>query len=452
MSSEVPGGRSETGRSAHSPGLLTGLAALAVAVLAVAVGLNRQPGSALDNIWAEDGTRFLTDAYDTPLYRAIFVPYSAYLQLYPRLAGAVAAALPVGRAAAVLSTAGCLAMAAAAFAVVICLRGVITRLPLRILAAVALPLLPTAGSAATADVANAHVWLDLLAVVVLFRPLGSAAGRAPVRTVETVLSWVAVLLAVGSDPQALILAPIVVARIVILVRRPGTGRADALVGEVVTAFLIVLGGGLQLASVATHSIPRSSIHPSIRELVHLYVRDVLAPLAIGSRRSLDTGSPTLRALVLGVVAVLVVTLIVSRVRFGVALALVVLSFVLWAVAPWLKWTPKLADHVGAQPNDARYTVLSAALLVLALAVCADSWLRRLPWPVIVGVAVVVAVAAGLVWAPSESLGPVRRPSWSAGVSAARTACSAPGVAASTREPVAGAPRPFGALVPCSRLR
>jgi hypothetical protein len=84
MSSEVPGGRSETGRSAHSPGLLTGLAALAVAVLAVAVGLNRQPGSALDNIWAEDGTRFLTDAYDTPLYRAIFVPYSAYLQLYPR--------------------------------------------------------------------------------------------------------------------------------------------------------------------------------------------------------------------------------------------------------------------------------------------------------------------------------------------------------------------------------
>lgn len=453
---DAPADRAGVGRAA-----LTGVLAIAVSVLAMVVGLTRQPGSALDNVWAEDGSRFLTNAYQTPLYRAVLLPYSAYLHLYPRLAGATAAALPVGRAAAVLSGAGCLTTAAAAAAVVVGLRGVITRLPLRVLAAAALPLLPSASSAASGDVANAHVWLDLLALVLLLRPLGVGAGRG--RSVETVAAWVATLLAIGSDPQALLLLVVVAGRIVLLRRRGApAGRAAAagavparggsgLAGEVVTAALLVVMGAVQLTTVARNTVPRSSIHPSVRELAHLYLRDVLAPLVVGARRSVQAGSPTLHALAVAAVAVLVVTVVVSRARALLAVGLLVISLAWWAFAPWLKWTPALAGHHGAEATDGRYTVLSAAIVVLVLAACLDSWLRRVPWVAVLGVTVVVAVVGGLVWAPAESLGPDRVPSWAAGVRTARHDCgSDPGRPADAVVP--GAPKPFVALVPCSRLR
>lgn len=444
----VPTDRAGAGRAA-----LTGLLAMAVAALAMVVGLTRQPGSALDNVWAEDGSRFLTNAYQTPLYRAIFLPYSAYLHLYPRLAGATAAALPVDRAAAVLSGAGCLATAAAAAAVVVSLRGVITRLPLRVLAAAALPLLPSASSAATGDVANAHVWLDLLALVLLLRPLGVAAGRG--RSVETVAAWVATVLAVGSDPQALVLLAVVAGRIVLLRRRRARAGAAARggsgAGELVTAALLIVVGAVQIVTVTRNTVPRSSIHPSARELAHLYLRDVLAPLVVGARRSVEAGSPTLHALAVAAAVVLVVTVVVSRPRALLVVGLLLISLAWWAFAPWLKWTPTLAGHSGAEANDGRYTVLSAAIVVLVLTICLDSWLRRVPGVAVLGVAVVLAVVGGLAWAPSESLGPDRAPSWAAGLRTARQDCgSGHGTAAEAVVPVA--PKPFVALVPCSRLR
>lgn len=425
--------------------------AVLAAVAALVVALTRLPGRALDNAWAEDGTRFLTDAYRTTLPRALALTYSGYLHLYPRLAGAVAAAAAPVHAAAVLTVAGALTTAAAAAAIVVSARAVIDSLPLRLAVAVGVPLLPDAGSAVLGDVANAHVWLDLTALVLLFRPLAPRAtepdGSTRWVTTETVACWVAAALAAGSDPQALVLVPVAVGRW-LLARRAGTRPAR----ELVTVVVLAVGGLLQLLAVATHAVPTARTHPGVGTLARLYLRDVATSMLLGARRALGAGPLTLGVVGVLVLAVVAATLVRARARGLLAAALLACSVALWVAPPWLKWTPALAGHRGLTAEDARYTVLAAAVLLLALAGCADAALSRLPRPLLSGTAVVLALAvvAAFLWAPSLRVGPLRRPSWSAGVRAAAVDCRAhPSLQTAA---VAGAPRTFHALVPCSRLR
>jgi len=79
---------------------------LVLAVLAgTGISLARQPGAgALDTVWAEDGTIFLTDAWQPGFWDELWSPYAGYLHVAPRALAELAALFPASWAAAVLAT------------------------------------------------------------------------------------------------------------------------------------------------------------------------------------------------------------------------------------------------------------------------------------------------------------------------------------------------------------
>lgn len=461
------------------PPLLTAAAAVVAALVALVACLTRQPGHPLDNLFAEDGTRFLSDGYHLSLPTALTQAYSGYLHLYPRLAGALAAAAPAADAARVLTGAGVLATVAATAAVVLSARTLVRSLVLRLLTAVAIPLLPNAGSGALANVANAHVWLDLLAAVVLCRPLpvpmtagttgtttdtaGAGPGRRARwwRAAADVASAVAVALAIGSDPLALVLLPAAAGRLLVVAHRarraadtaagagrPRRGGGSGLVAETAPVVVLVVGGAVQLVTAATHRVPSSPVHAAPVTLVRLWLRDVLGSIVLGAQGSLHVHRSTLLLLGLAALAVLALTVMRSPARGLAAAALAAGSFVVWLPPPWLKWTPDLGGADGIAPHDARYTVLAGALALLAGAACVDVLTpRRVP---AAAVAVVLGLVAAVTWSPSYHSGPIREPSWSSGVAAARRDCALD--PAARVAPVAIAPDPFHISLPCAELR
>ncbi|HWB72679.1 MAG TPA: hypothetical protein VG452_10710, partial [Egibacteraceae bacterium] len=182
-------------------------------VAAVAVGvwllLLRQSGmSPLDTVWAEDGRVYLTQALQVPLGQAMFLPAGGYLQTYPRLAGAVAAELPLRLASETLTMAAATAAASLAVLIYVATAGHIRSRAIRAALAAATLLAPVAGNEMLNNVANVQWYLVFAAYwVLLWRPqrLPAVAAGSGV-----------LVLAATSAPVSALLAPVAALRLVVV--------------------------------------------------------------------------------------------------------------------------------------------------------------------------------------------------------------------------------------------
>jgi len=183
--------------------LIAGVLAVVCGVVAT---LLRTGGSgALHTVTFEDGTNFLSDAWNHPALWPIFQPLNGYYVVVPRLAGWFAALFPIRLAAAVLTLEAALGAALLALAVYVA-SGAHFRSPLlRLVVCAPIVVMPVAQGPST-SVDNNVATLQFLALYALFWMLiwvpASRTGRA-VAVLVTVGTAVSTLLSVLLLPLAL---------------------------------------------------------------------------------------------------------------------------------------------------------------------------------------------------------------------------------------------------------
>ncbi len=402
--------------------------AVVLSLASIPLSLLRQPGSAVDDPWAEDGTVFLGDAYAHPLRTVLLTPYAGYIAVYPRLVAAVAAHVGVPRAPLLLALGGALACAAAVGLTVVGSEGHLGSTGPRGVLGAAVALYPLAGVEIAASTCNAQWYLMAAAPwALLWRPRG-AAGAALAATV--------LFFGASNDPLFGLLLPLAAARAIALPRvrdnAAGIGLVAGLVG--------------QLPSLLHPALVAPASRPGAGALIASWLwrgptEAVLSPRPAGV---LGAGGLVAAALVLGLAVV--VTGVVRGGRGRLAALLTGTGAVLYVVPGYLRWDPRMAalrPMVFASRYGLVPSVLSLTVCVLAVDAVLSRYRRQDPSPVAGGgrrtrAAPQLAVgllAAGLVAAAvgGRHLGYPRTPSWSAQLPAARAACAVPG------PPVGGAP-------------
>jgi len=404
-----------------------------VAILAVLVNLVRQPGSAVDNLWAEDGRIFLTQAWQHPVWDTAVDPYNGYLHLFPRLAAALAAALPVGAAAAAMAVAGAIAAAIAAVAVIVGSEGHLRSLPARAGLGVAVGLFPAAGFEIAANAANAHWYLMAATFWMLLWTPRTRLGAA----VSTGL----VFLTATSDPLTALLAPLGLVRLV----AGGRGSRVVIAG-------LVAGLAAQVPAVLTQSLQPPVGRPTASAVTGAYLRRIVGGAGAGFSADHDAGRAAVTASVALLAGLTVLAVLVARRRGRTAVLLaacVVWSMVMFAVPVALRWSPIYLDR--SHPTlGTRYSLVPWLLVLVVGAAAVDAVAQR--WRVagaLVGLAWIAAVVA--VCVPSLGEGTARAPSYSAQLPHAHRVCDLLPGPATMR--LAASPGPSWDLVlPCARLR
>jgi len=403
--------------------------AVVLSLASIPLSLLRQPGSAVDDPWAEDGTIFLGDAYAHPLRTVLLTPYAGYVAVYPRLVAAVAAHVDVARAPLLLALGGALACAAAVGITVVGSEGHLASIGLRAVLGAAVALYPLAGVEIAASTCNAQWYLMAAAPwALLWRPRGTA-GAA--------LAAAVLFFGASNDPLFGLLLPLAAARAVAFPRvrdnAAGIGLVAGLVG--------------QLPSLLHPALVAPGSRPGAGALLASWLWRGPTEAVLGARPAgvLGAGGLVAATLVLGL-AVLVAG-VVRGGRGRLAALLTSTGAVLYLVPGYLRWDPRMAalrPMVFASRYGLVPSVLSLAVCVLAVDAVLSRH-RREHSPTVSGSAgrwaraapqlAVGLLAAGLLAAAvgGRHLGYPRTPSWSAQLPAARAACAVPG------PQVAGAP-------------
>ncbi|MFI7284557.1 hypothetical protein ACIBOV_30300 [Micromonospora chersina] len=404
--------------------------ATAAAVAGAALQLLRQPGAgALDSVWAEDGTVFLSEALRQGPLTALTTSYAGYYHAVPRLLGGIAALVPADAAAAVLAVEAALAVALLAVLVYVASAAHLAAPLSRVLVSAAILVVPVGQAEVLNSIANFH-WYGLYALfwVLIWTPR-TRSGRA--------VAVVVTILVVASDILSVVFVPLVLWRAF----RPADGpRRDR--HGVVLAGALALGVAVHLAGLLTGSSGRQLSPDPVRAVASYLLRAVPAPL-VGERWL--GGEIDARWLVLAAVAWLavgaVVLLAFARLTgpaWPLAIAAALHGAALYILPVFLSGT--------AAP---RYAVAPALLVVTALVAllqpAGGTRARKAP---LYALAVVLALVAAV----NFRVGNPRAdgPSWREEVTHARATC-APGATALI--PVA--PRdetpPWLARIPCGRL-
>ncbi|WP_433318570.1 hypothetical protein [Micromonospora chersina] len=408
-----------------------GPALATVAVVAgTALQLWRQPGAgALDTVWAEDGTVFLSDAVRQGPLTALTTSYAGYYHAVPRLLGGIAALVPADAAAAVLAVEAALAVALLALLVYVASAAHLASSLSRLLVSATVLVVPVGQGEVLNSIANFH-WYGLYALfwVLIWTPR-TRAGRG-VAVVVTVL-------VAASDILCVVFVPLVLWR----ASRPADGpRRDR--HGVVLAGALALGLAVHFAGLLAGSSGRHLSPNPVRAVAGYLLRAVPAPL-VGERWL--GGEVDARWLALAAVAWLavgaVVLLAFARLTgpaWPLAIAAALHGAALYVLPVFLSGT--------AAP---RYAVAPALLVVTTLVAllqpAGDTRARRVP---LYALAVVLAVVAAV----NVRVGNPRAdgPSWREELTRARATC-APGATAVV--PVA--PRdetpPWLARIPCGHL-
>lgn len=388
--------------------------------------------SAVNVIWAEDGSRFLGQALRDAGPAVWFVPYGGYLHLIPRLLGWVAAHLPLLAAALVLGV-GSAAVAAAALTLFAAgLRRWLPRAWQRSLLVVVVVLAHALGGEVAANAANLHWFLTLgLLGLALLRP-GSA------RT-----ALVASVVAAGfglSDFLVIVVVPIAVGDAALRWRRAGPARSAVATWAVATAMTVTAAA--QAVAVLTGARPPGRDRYSLHDVPVLYLRKVLMAGIAPRVGELAPGDVVAVAFVLACLA-----LGAACWRSGARgrRALLAASGVM--ALSWL--VLGLNIHVNGWYGE-RYSAVPAALFVTGLLLLVAGAVRgdraRVGDAVLLAVAVVLIVAesGSFVTHPGRSAGPA----WVPTVRAAAVIQCAHG----DRALIPIAPRGWALSVPCDRLR
>lgn len=427
----VPGEPASTGAGRNA----TLLVGAALAALAIWANLVRQPGSALDNLWAEDGRVFLTQGWRFPLWDTVGISPNGYLDLYPRVVAAVAAALPVGTAAVVMAAGGAAASGIAVLAVVIATEGHLPSLLARAGLGLAVALFPAAGFEIAANTANAHWYLVAASFFLLL--------WTPRSWVGTAAAAVAVLAAAGSDPLAALLTPIALIRLLARVR-----------GSVVVATALVVGLAIHVPALVTHPIGPPAGGASAGRLGEAYLYRVVAVAVTGLDVTRSPGPAVLAGSVAAVVIATAAAVLLARRRprtVALLAACLAWSVLMFVVPVRLRWSEAFLG-AGDPQLGSRYVLLPWLLLLVAGAALVDAITAR--W----GAGGPVGVLAGLAWPaavlaiclPTFSAGATRAPSYTAQLPTARATCRAASDPAAV--PIRGYPDlVWSSLLPCAVL-
>ena len=337
--------------------LLTALAVVAGSAVMLARVGQRGP---LDTIYVEDGYVFLLQALAHPGH--IFTSDGGYLELFPRLAGQLAALGPLRDATVVLALSGAVAAAGTAVFIYYASAGHVRSPWLRALLGVSVILLPVA-PLEIADSAVGAPWYLLFALfwATLWRPR-SASGKA----VAAVVGF----LATASTTMAFLLFPILLLRVAALRKiREHAVTIGCAVGLVLQ---VIVAGTSHQSRLRRVNPPGSVLAYYAHEVV---LRSVGWHVSWGLQESLGLNVATA---VVGVfLAVAFGWILIAgsrRVRLLVAVALVtgfISTYVpttLQAFVPMETATPRIDPA-------SRYTVVALFLFAAAAIVAVDDLLR-----------------------------------------------------------------------------
>jgi len=428
-------------RIASSPSAQATLLGLVLAAVAWA----RLDATTRGTVWAEDGVVFLAERRGLGPWDSILHVYAGYLQVGPRLLSDVAGVVaPVELYAVTVTALCCLTLGAIGALVLVCTRGLVDSLVVRVALASVTVLVPAGPIETTGNLANLHWYALWLAPWLLL--------ARPGRWVTAAALGVVALLAGLTEIQVALFLPLVLLRL--RDRRAWPAAAG-----------LALGVAAQVVASINHPRPRPTDDvPGLVDLAKGFLLNVVVPIWTPSVDG--PGSPfadhgwwlaLLMAVpfVLAGAALLVVTA-TSLVRrrsiddrttvFAAAALGVVVPFVAAIV---LNPSSRLAydSFTVAELSERfplRYGVVPAMFLIATLLLWIDAWLRRPErWRVVTATVLVVGVGGLLLWhvAPDGT----RRsegPGWRAGVAAAQAACRAGEVPA----PVAAAPKQDWAVV------
>jgi len=334
------------------------LVGLWVAVMTMAQ-LFRQPGFASWNtVWQEDGSIFLSDAMYQSFPRALVHSYNAYLHVVPRILAALAAVLPLERAALVLAASSALVVALLSVYVYFASAALLPSEWARVLLAVMFVLLPATAYETTANLANLH-WYLLFACfwVFLYRPQ-SWAGVAVATTVAVA--------AVLSDPMAGLFLPLAI----LAIYKRTTGR-DLVVP---VTFFVALAVQLALGALATSPAPYTASH--LVDLPGIFALRVAGSFLVGDRQlrsfwgqfrwwfAYSSLAVVAGLAVLGTVKARVSTRFYLLVSIGYSCAFL-------AIPLMLRGTERFLDGPGFNLNGSRYMVIPLWFLVLAALLVVD---------------------------------------------------------------------------------
>jgi hypothetical protein len=238
-----------------------GFAALYLGAFCLAVAsqlLRLTPVPTWDTIWAEDYGIFLVQALQHPWH--LFAPYNGYEQLVPRIFGQVASMLPLPRASQFDAVGGSVLDVCCAFYCYYASEGFIRSRVLRAVLVAAILLVGIAPIEVVANPTNSQ-WYLMCALFfgVLWRPR-SRSGK--------IASALVAFLTTSTNPIALIFAPVLAIRLLVL-RRPSEHAVTAgyVAGWIPQAIVIVSTYGARtqrITSTATigqtvpyyfHSVP-----------------------------------------------------------------------------------------------------------------------------------------------------------------------------------------------------
>ncbi len=446
------------GREA-SPGLhqherpWPGRPALAVGWVAVAtvVQLVRSPGvPTWRAVFGEDGGIFLTEALNRSGVGTLFAPYQGYLQLAPRVVGAVVGQFPLEAAAVLLAVFPALVVAGLSLYVFIASREVLRQRRSRAVLAILLVALPV-GYDINASATNLHWYLDFACGWVFL-------ARMQRRRQVAVGCLVAVTAAL-SDPLVGLFLPLAGFRVMQARRTPVGGSQRCRIRGLVAPGLFTLALLAQAAVVLVRQSPAPFVQIEKSELPQIYGLRVAGSFLVGAGslpQLVRMAGPAVAIVSLLVVgAVLAVATARSKGRRRTLLVGLVAYSLLWLLVPLLlRGTATLLDVGRLALPGSRYTVNPILLLTTAMLLAAEPRTQargRFYWP---QAALAVVLLAGVVTSYRLPAQRTRGPVWSAELNAARGRCAAAGgrpmaVGRSAESPWGLPAGPRDALVPVS---
>ena len=421
------------------PLLLVGLGVAGFVLL-----LLRVPPSSWNVPLIEDSVVFLGGAY-SPDPGVIVAPYAGYLQLPLRLVAELVRLFPVGIAAAVIAVASGAVAALLGVALYLFMERRIRSLPLRLLGWLAFVVMPLAGSEMALTLADVQ-WYLLIAA------FWAASVTAATRTVYAV-QVVVVTAAVLNNPLALLVIPVIVARIVLL----RGGRRELALPILFGAAAVAQIAVVVVTALTAHQRPDTGVaRPGLGQFVDFYAGQVALPTLGGVRIStaLVARMPTtIAGLALGLLIAALVYLVVRcpphrRIAVG---GFAVASVAFMAVVALLEWKRLSATSVFDFFSSGRYAAVGVALLLGALLLGFDGLQRARRWErwtSLAVAAVIVVVPAILDYRTVDLRAGIR--TWDAAVEDAAAVC-ADGRASAVVESAAPAWWPVPATVPCAVL-
>lgn len=416
------------------------LAAVVAMVSFVVPALRQVGASALETIWAEDGSIFLQSALWESTAASVSSIYAGYLHLAPRLVAEIAALLPLAQASEAITLATNGIVALCALAVFVAARPHLRSPWIRALLAVSLALVPTAAFEALNNAANVQ-WYLLVASfwLLLWRP------QTTLGTVSASLLLVATAL---SAPLSVLLAPLALARLVVAYRDR----------TAVPVWLFGIALAVQLVTAFTSRFESASFDGDVATMLLAYAQRVGAVAFLSQRVGgmlwVRVGWlwPLVATVGLAAVFILGVTVGTRRTRGLVFLTgIYSLGFFLATTAlrdnaEGLIW-PQSAYHAGG----GRYTVVPVLLLYAMVAAFLDGRPRWVPDRVWLSLEVTAMLAAAVTLTGDFRLVNERSggPLWEDALDGARALCAAE---ADETVSVPITPRGWVVDVSCQELR